>query len=79
MYRRPTVARDGLSPATQDPAFGGSILPRAPIRGTNGFDAERPDALDDGRAENGVTVEDEIPRRGVVWERLAQRKNWHAR
>ncbi len=61
-----------LSATTQDPAFGSSILPRAPVRDTNGFDAERPDALDDGRAEDGVTVEDEIPRCSIVGESLAQ-------
>ncbi len=65
-------ALEELAPTAADPALGGSVLPRALIRGTNGIDAERLDELDDGRIEDGITVEDEIPRRGVVGERLAE-------
>ena len=61
-----------LSTTTQDPALGDSVLPGTPIRGTNGIDAECSDELDDAPAEDGVTVEDEIPRRGVVRERLTE-------
>ena len=37
----------------------------------DGIDAEGPHEVDDGRAEDGVTVEDQISRRGVVRKRLA--------
>jgi hypothetical protein len=61
-----------LSTTTQDPALGGSISPWASIRGANGIDAERPDERHDGRAEDGVPVENELLRRCVVWKRLTE-------
>ncbi len=51
-----------LSATTTDPTLSRSVLPWASIRGANGIDAERPDERDDGRAEDGVPVEDEILR-----------------
>ena len=49
-----------LAPTAADPALGGSILPRAAIRGANRLCAHGPSELDDRRAEDRVAVEDEV-------------------
>ena len=45
-----------LAPTVPDPPFSGAVLPWASKRSANGLDAERPDALDDGWAEDGIAV-----------------------
>ncbi len=61
-----------LAAAAADPAFRRRVLPRTAVGDATGLDAHRPESIDNGRTENRVPVEYEMPWRGVVRERLAQ-------
>jgi len=61
-----------LAPTAADPALGGTVLPRATIRGANRLRAHGPYELDDRLAEDRVAVKDEVSRRRVVGKRLTQ-------
>src|ERR1035441_5431916 len=61
-----------VSPATADETLGDAVLPRAAEAGALRLDAEALDSADSLFAEIRGAVEDQIPRRFVVRERLAQ-------
>ena len=70
-----------LSTTATDPALSGSVLPWAAKRRAHRPRSHRLDEFDDGRAEDGVAVEDEISRRRVVGKRVTQllehpRRRW---
>ena len=61
-----------LSTDAAHPALGYAVLPRASVRRSRWFDAERLQRRDDLRREDGIAVEDEVSRDGVDAERLAE-------
>ncbi len=61
-----------LAPTASYPAFGHRILPRATIGRSDRLGAYGLHEAHDGGTENRVAVEYQMPRRGVVRERLAQ-------
>ena len=67
-----TTAVEELSAAGPDPAFSGPVLPGTAVGDVMWLGAQSLDALDHRGAEYGVTVEDQISRRRVIWERLTQ-------
>ena len=61
-----------LASAAADPAFGHRILPRTTISRSGRLDAHGLGGSHHGGTEDRVLIEDEMPGRGVVRERLAQ-------
>jgi len=61
-----------LVPAAADPAFGDRVLPRTPVRRSGGFGAHGLHESHHRRTEDRVPIEQAMPRRAVVGERLAQ-------
>ena len=64
-----------LSTAAADPALRGSVLPWAAKRSADRFCAHCLDELDDRGAKDGVAIEYEISRSGVVGKRFTQLLN----
>ena len=64
-----------IAAAVTNPALGDAVLPGATKVGSFRLDAEAPDSIDDFFIEIAATVEDQVARRGVVRECLAQLLN----
>ena len=61
-----------IAPAAAHPAFRDAVLPRAPESRPRRLGAEGFHRRDDVRGEDGVPIEDEVPRRRVEGERPIQ-------